>query len=112
MKQEYKTLQSKGESIKPYTNGKMENDIKARLKNTFTSYWHYLALQKACQFNIFDVIESELLTLDELIKELRLTGIFVMVNLIVRSLAVLEFEVLTQFDQFYTGKGIVPNQHL
>ena len=36
----------------------MENNIKSELKNTFTTYWHYLALQKACQFNIFDWIEK------------------------------------------------------
>ena len=34
------------------------NNIKKELKQTFTSYWQYLAMQTACELNIFDEIEN------------------------------------------------------
>lgn len=45
---------------------------KNELKQVFTSYWHFLALQKACQFHIFDILENEHLTITQLAKRLNL----------------------------------------
>jgi len=41
--------------------------IKSELKNTFTSYWEYLALQTACKLNIFDDIENNYNTIKKLV---------------------------------------------
>ena len=49
------------DSIKNYNSFSptlMNKGFKNQLKNTFTSYWHYLALQTACKLNIFDEIEG------------------------------------------------------
>lgn len=58
----------------PFTNGKMENKLKSELKNTFTSYWHFLALQKACQLGIFDVLAEEKHTFQSLNEYLKTDG--------------------------------------
>lgn len=43
--------------------------IKQELKNTFTSYWQYLALRTACQLNIFDDIENGFDTVKKLVEK-------------------------------------------
>lgn len=43
--------------------------LKNELKNTFTSYWEYLALRAACQLNIFDVIKKGATTLKDVVEE-------------------------------------------
>lgn len=52
--------------------GKMENKTITELKNTFTSYWHFLALQKACKLAIFDLLAENKYTLPSLAKQLNL----------------------------------------
>lgn len=42
---------------------------KSELKNTFTSYWQYLALRTACQLDIFDDIENGFDTVQKLIRK-------------------------------------------
>ena len=42
------------------------NKIKNELKQTFTNYWEYLALQTACRLNIFDDIENGFNTIEKL----------------------------------------------
>lgn len=42
--------------------------MKEELKNTFTSYWEYLALQTACKKNVFDLIQSGKNTITALLK--------------------------------------------
>ncbi|TAE73258.1 MAG: methyltransferase domain-containing protein [Bacteroidetes bacterium] len=49
----------------------MEN-FKQQLKNIFTSYWHFLAIQNACKSNIFDEIDAQKHTFLSLIKKLNL----------------------------------------
>ena len=43
--------------------------LKEELKQTFTSYWQYLALRTACQLNIFDDIENGFDTVQKLIQK-------------------------------------------
>ncbi len=43
--------------------------IKQELKNTFTGYWHYLALRAACQLSIFDDIENGYNTIEKLVQK-------------------------------------------
>jgi len=40
--------------------------LKQELKNTFTSYWHYFALQVACKNNIFDLIQNQYNTAEKI----------------------------------------------
>lgn len=40
--------------------------LKTELKNTFTSYWHYLALQKAVQLGVFECISNGALSLENI----------------------------------------------
>ncbi len=49
----------------------MENPHQT-LKNIFTSYWHFLALQNACKLDIFDVISEQKYTFFSLKNELKL----------------------------------------
>lgn len=46
--------------------------LKAELKNIFTSHWHFLALQKACKFNLFDIVNNNYYSISEIIKFLHL----------------------------------------
>jgi len=50
----------------------MENNLKTELKDTFTTYWHFLAIQKACQFHLFDAIDSYTYTLQTLSSQTKL----------------------------------------
>lgn len=45
------------------------NNLKSELKNTFTSYWQYMALRTACQLNIFDDIETGFDTVKKLVEK-------------------------------------------
>jgi C-methyltransferase len=47
-------------------------DLKSELKSMFTSYWYFLAVQKACQLSIFDTIAKANYSLSELVEELYL----------------------------------------
>jgi len=42
---------------------------KEELKNIFTVYWQFLALQTACQLGIFDKIGNNINTIEKLAKE-------------------------------------------
>ncbi|MCP5503187.1 MAG: methyltransferase [Leptospiraceae bacterium] len=46
-------------------------ELKSELKNIFTSYWYFLALQKACQLDLFDIIEEKNKTISEIITLLK-----------------------------------------
>lgn len=42
------------------------NTLKNELKNEFTGYWSYLAIQSACKINLFDIIEEQEATIESI----------------------------------------------
>ncbi|MFN0201455.1 MAG: methyltransferase [Bacteroidia bacterium] len=46
-------------------------ELKANLKQTFTAYWEFLALNAACELNLFDVISEDISDIERLSNKLK-----------------------------------------